>query len=230
MAKNTGQSTKRNLIDKSNQRMVLSIALAAFFLTFAVVASRALLEQRSYQQRIIDKKEEAVSQLESNLATVDDLKVSYQAFNETPENIIGGNPLGSGDKDGDNAKIILDALPSSYDYPALVASIEKLMEDQGFVLEDISGEDQEAQQNQEATDASQPVEMPFEMTAALGEYPNVKKFFQALQRSIRPIDVKTIELAGAQKGQSSSNINVSIEAKSYYNPARKVELKKEVVK
>ena len=78
-----------------------------------MVASRALWSQRGYQSRVISEKEKAVSQLESNIAATNQLAISYNAFVSTPDNVIGGNPNGTGDRDGNNAKIVLDALPRS---------------------------------------------------------------------------------------------------------------------
>src|SRR5258708_5718319 len=108
-------STKRVQINKATATIVGVIAAASFVTVFSLIASRALLGQRAYQSRVIAAKEQAKKQLQDNLSAVSALQTQYKAFVGTNENILGGNPNGSGEKDGDNARIILDALPSKYD-------------------------------------------------------------------------------------------------------------------
>jgi hypothetical protein len=62
MADAINPKAKKALIDKANQSMVLSIAMAAFFVTFAIIAGRALWVQRSYQAKVITEKGKAVTQ------------------------------------------------------------------------------------------------------------------------------------------------------------------------
>ena len=123
---NTRQSAKHLQINKANSNMVIIIAVAAFVVVFSLVASRALLEKSSYQRRVIAAKQKASNQLKANVEASKSLQASYKTFVSNPNNIIGGNPSGSGDNDGDNAKITLDALPSQYDFPALTSSLEKI--------------------------------------------------------------------------------------------------------
>ena len=101
-------STKRVLISKANSRMVITTAVAAFVVVFSLVASKQLLSQVSYQNRVISKKKQAVSQLKTDLSARDSLVNSYQAFVGTSQNVLGGNPNGSGEQDGDNARLVLD--------------------------------------------------------------------------------------------------------------------------
>src|SRR6185436_19057656 len=94
---------------------------------FSLMASRGLLGQRSYQARVINEKGKAVKQLQSNVAATKSLVDSYSNFTSLSSNVLGGNPRGTGDKDGDNGKIVLDSLPSKYDFPALTTSLEKIL-------------------------------------------------------------------------------------------------------
>ena len=124
---NNPLSSKRLQIDKANASMVAFLAVAAFIAVFSLVASKALLSQRSYQSRVIAEKKKALTQLKTNNQAATELVAAYKSFVAAPENIIAGSASGSGDRDGDNAKIVLDALPSKYDFPALVTSIEKIL-------------------------------------------------------------------------------------------------------
>lgn len=215
-------TSKRGLIDKTNSKMVGIVAIAAFLTVFSLVASRALLSQRSYQARVIDKKEAAVKQLVANKDAVEELEVSYRAFVERQDNIIGGSSQAVGDRDGDNAKIILDALPSKYDYPALVTSIEKLMGTGDFALQSISGDDDEVAQS--GVDSSDPIQMPFELSTEVNGFNRVNEFLATLYRSIRPIDINELNIAGS----SESTIEVTVDGFSYYQPAKGLTIDKEV--
>src|SRR4051812_405506 len=100
-------STKRVMITKANKQMVVYTAVAAFVVIFCLVAAKALTSQAAYQNRVISKKKQAVSQLKSDLNARDSLVNSYQAFVGTNQNVLGGNPNGTGDLDGDNARLVL---------------------------------------------------------------------------------------------------------------------------
>src|SRR5689334_22008086 len=128
----TPLSTKRIQVSKATATIVGTIAAAAFIAVFSLIASQALLSQRAYQSRVIAGKEKAKKQLEDNIKAVNVLSTQYKAFIGTSQNIIGGNPSGSGERDGDNARIVLDALPSKYDFPALAASLEKILGGGGY--------------------------------------------------------------------------------------------------
>lgn len=215
---------KQELINKANKNMVVAVAIASFLVVFALIASRALWSQRGYQSRVITEKQKAVKNLEANQETVKKLAESYHVFISTPDNIIGGNPNGSGDKDGDNAKIILDALPSKYDFPALVTSVEKLLSINNFNLKTIGGEDDEVAQK--VSTSTDPVEMSFKFSSDIGSYGNVKELLGTLEKSIRPVKIKKATI----KGTSGSAIEADVDAVSFYQGAKGITITKKVVK
>lgn len=223
MAK-TASFTKRNLIDKANSTIVIATAAAAFLVVFSLVAAKALGSQMSYQNRVIDAKKQALAQLESNLEARNSLVNSYKAFANTPVNVLGGNPEGSGDNDGDNAKIILDALPSRYDFPALTTSIEKLVSSQTMQIKSITGTDEEAAQELNAT-ASEPkaIPMPFEVQAS-GSYGASRNLVSAFERSIRPFTIQKLDISG-----SESSINLTVTAQTYYQPEKSLKITTEAI-
>jgi hypothetical protein len=126
----TTSLTKRSLINKANSTIVIATALAAFVVVFALVAGHSLIGQIAYQNRVIDAKKQALRTLKSDLEARDTLVESYKAFVSDKVNVLGGQADGTGDHDGDNAKLVLDALPSKYDFPALTTSLEKMITDQ----------------------------------------------------------------------------------------------------
>lgn len=216
-------SVKRNQIDKANTTIFAVVAVSMFLVIFSVIAARALWTRQAHQSEVIEQKEIARDQLRENINTVDELVVSYKAFVETPQNVIGGNPDGKGEKDGDNAKIILDALPSKYDFPGLATSLEKILKDNGSSINSISGTDDEVAQSGPQSGPTNPIEIPFQLSAT-GTYESTQKLLGLLQRSIRPIQVQALEFSG-----TNSDLEVSVTAKTYYQPAKTLKLQMRTV-
>ena len=203
-------SAKRILIDKNNTTMVVALAIAAFVTVFSVFACKALLNQRAYQARVITEKKKSLGQLKSNNKAASELINSYKVFISSPENIIKGNASGTADKDGDSAKIILDALPSKYDFPALVTSLDKLFTSPKFKISGINGSDDELKQNTEgATTSTAPIEIPFQVSAS-GNFEGVQSLSDIMNRSIRPIKVNKLSING-----DDENLTMSIDAVTY---------------
>lgn len=216
-------SLRQIAINKDNTMIALVVGLASFIVVFSLIASNSLLEQRAYQAKVIGKKKTALKQLKANVEEVETLKTSYRAFADSQENILGGASTGTGDRDGDNPRLILDALPSKYDFPALATSIEKIFKP--YNLESVTGTDEEiAQSEMVAQGVPQPVEMPFSATVN-GNAQSSKEILQLLERSIRPIQIQKLTMAG-----SSSQLKININAKTYYQPQTVFEVRTETVK
>lgn len=208
-------STKRIMIDKSQTTMVAAAGVAAFVLVFALVASKSMISQMSYQNRVIGAKKTAVSQLKENINATSTLVNSYKAFVNTSQNVIGGDPAGQGPKDGDNAKVVLDALPSKYDFPALATSLEKMITAQNLQIQSISGTDDEVAQSGNQTSATpQPVAMPFQI-AVTGSYKGMQNLIKSFNNSIRPFQIQTLQLSGNQ-----SNMTLTLTAQTFYQPEK----------
>lgn len=223
MAKNpVSTSKKRILIDKNNATMVIIISIMAFVTVFSLVASNAILSQRSYQAKVIDEKKKALKQLKTNNEAATKLIAAYKVFVSPSENIIGGSSTGTGERDGDNAKIVLNALPSKYDFPALATSLENILIKQNLNIEGITGIDDEVAQS--GTKTVEPVEMPFQISVK-GTYDGAQALSDIFQRSIRPIVINKISLEG-----EDSSLNIVIAAKTYYQPEKVINITTKVVK
>jgi hypothetical protein len=217
--------TKRSLISKANSTMVLSTTIAAFALIFTLVAGKSLVSQMTYQNRVIDAKKTALKHLRDDLQARDSLQQSYNSFTAENPNVIGGDAKATDGKNGDNAKIVLDALPSRYDFPALTTSLEKLITGQGLQIMSISGTDEEATQAANATSPNpQPVAMPFQFQVS-GSYQSVQNLTDVMLRSIRPFQIQTLELSGDQ-----GNMIARIAAQTYYQPEKNLNITTKVVK
>jgi hypothetical protein len=217
-------TTKRSLITKANSTMVVSTGVAAFLVIFCLVASKTLLSQANYQNRIIGAKKDAVKQLKDNITARDSLVSSYKAFVDTSQNVLGGNPSGSGAQDGDNAKLVLDALPSKYDFPALASSLEKMINAQNLQILGITGTDAEATQSTDASGSPQPVAMPFQVQVS-GSYDQIQGLVKMFNDSIRPFQIQSMELSGNQ-----SSMAATITAQTYYQPEKTFKVQTEVIK
>lgn len=217
-------STKRSLITKANSTMVITTGVAAFLTVFCLVASKTLLSQANYQNKVIGAKKDAVEQLKDNISARDSLVSSYKSFVDTPQNVLGGNPSGTGEQDGDNAKLILDALPSKYDFPALATSLEKMITAQNLQIQSITGTDEEVTQQTGAEGAPQAIEMPFEVQVS-GSYDSIKGLIDSFGKSIRPFQIQTVELSGGE-----SSMTATISAKTFYQPEKTFKVQTEVLR
>lgn len=120
---------------------------------------------------------------------------------------------------------MLDALPSKYDYPALVTSMEKILSGQNVTIKSIGGTDDIlSQANPVSSSAPTPQEMPFQLTVT-GDYNSVRKVVEAFEKSIRPINVQTLALNSEQ-----NKITMIVTAKTYFQPAKNLNIRTEVVK
>lgn len=219
-------STKRLAITKANAQMVAVVGIASFVTVFCLVASRAVWSQTRYQARVTTKAETAHNQLQENIKAFNNLVQSYQTFVSAPKNAIGGSSTGGGDNDGDNAKIILDSLPSTYDFPALTSSLEKILDAGSFHVTSITGtDDQLSQQGNTSSPNPKPVSMPFTFTVGSANYLSVQQLIDALQRSARPIQIDSIDLSGG-----ADDMTLTVDAHTYYQPGKSLSITKQVVK
>lgn len=225
MANRMNFSAKRVAINKANAQIVAIVAVASVLTIFSLVAAKALWADQGFQARLIHAKEQARDQLEANSKAVDQLMASYKSFEGKTTNIIGGSNTGSGPNDGDNASIVLDALPSQYDFPALTSSIEKIAGNLNLTIGDISGTDDEVnQQGTPPSDNPQYVAMPFEFTIKGTDFTGAQNLLSVLERSIRPIQIQTLTLKGTDK-----QLDVTIQAQTYYQPGKVMSIKQETI-
>lgn len=209
LPKGLGQlSGKHVLVDKANTTVIVSAAVAAALVVFSLFASMALIKKIGYQNDVISLRKQANEQLITNLDSTKQLVNSYEAFESTPESVIG-----TADK---NSKIVLDALPSKYDLPALVASLDGIITGAGLTVDSITGVDEEISAAQSSVNPT-PVPIPFEFSAK-GGYDGVQKLIADLQRSIRPFKINNFDLTVDESGI----ITVTVVGETAYQPAKEL--------
>lgn len=228
MAEKKRQSVKHALIDKDNSRTLVAVAAAVFVVIFCLFSLKALISQSNFHRRVIKEKEATLSQLKKNKQAVDDLRKTYTAFVDEQQNILGGNADGDGPIDGDNAQLIIDALPGKYDFPALSSSIEKILKDGGYRIDGIGGSDEGMamadSSGSAAAGASTAVEIPYSFSTS-SSLEGIKTLLQTLEHSIRPMHVTSISLQGGDSGLRSS-----ITLKTYFASGKTFQLGSKEVK
>jgi len=207
-------STKHVLINKDNNTILIAAAVTVAVVMFAIVASATLIKQIAYQSKVIGLREKAKTQLVANTKAIDSVLDSYKTFEGATESVIG-----TPDK---NSKIVLDALPSKYDFPALATSLESLVKESGAKLDSISGTDNEAQAEQDSANP-QPIEIPFDLSAT-GKLASLQLLVSKLEHSIRPIKIKSISF-----NATGGNVQVTILAVTYYQPEKQLGITESVV-
>jgi Tfp pilus assembly protein PilO len=198
------QLSKREQVVKAGSTVLIVVAVSSVIVMFSVMSMRFLWQQKSYNSRVIKTKTEARDQLTTNLKNIDKLS---QQFGE----------LNSGETT--NSKTILHALPPVYDYAALASSIDSLASLSGVSSDTNIGEDTSSSALNFAT-TSQPVEIPLNLNIK-GSYDAIRTYIDNLERSIRPIQIQALTYTG-----TNSDLQILIEAKTYYQPARSLDVER----
>lgn len=220
-------STKRLAISKANTQMIIVAAVAAFISVFCIVAADYLFNLQSYQSKVISADKTADRQLTLDVASENSLIKSYQQFVDQSQTVTGATTYKN--NNGivyNNATVILDALPSRYDFPALASSIAKLLNQGNFNASSIGGTDQSATMSvNTASPNPQPVAMPFSFVVSNTNYAAVQSLFQEMQSSIRPLQIDSLTLSG-----SDSDLTVTVNAHTYYQPQKIFTIQRETMR
>lgn len=209
-------SLKHGLISKSNQTMFIALAVAGAVLSFSLVGSYSLIKRMNYQSKVIGERQKAEAQLKENIDNMNSLMQAYQNFDEAAESVIG-----TGDS---NSTIVLDALPSKYDFPALATSLDKILVSGGFTEIAISGSDEEATAEQNSSSPA-PIEIPFGISAT-GSYERLQRLMADLQRSIRPFRILKFDIGASSGG---GGLQFTISGVTYYQPEKNLEIEQKEV-
>lgn len=204
-------------IDSGQKRLIILISLSTIVTIFSLVSTKTLLSYASYHRHELAAKKAVVKQLEANIATANSLQTQYQTFDSVNPNYIGGKNTtdpNTAPPDGDNARLVLDALPSNYDFPALISSVSKILTNDGIASPGIAGSDLSATTSSVATTKPSPVAIPLSING-LASYSSAQNLIRDLERSIRPFDVMTLDFGG-----TNSAIAFSAGLNTYFQPAK----------
>ncbi|MBP7837082.1 type 4a pilus biogenesis protein PilO [Candidatus Saccharibacteria bacterium] len=198
------QLSKREQVVKAGSTVLIVVAVSSVIVMFSVMSMRFLWQQKSYNSRVIKTKTEARDQLTTNLKNIDKLSQQFGELNSSETT---------------NSKTILHALPPVYDYAALASSIDSLASLSGVSSDTNIGEDTSSSALNFAT-TSQPVEIPLNLNIK-GSYDAIRTYIDNLERSIRPIQIQALTYTG-----TNSDLQILIEAKTYYQPARSLDVER----
>ncbi len=204
-------------IKKSETRILVLIIVATIVTVFSLLSAKALWSQAAYHRHVLGAKRDAIKQLKANLDSLETLKTQYDAFDSANPNVIGGKSTSDANAvppDGDNTRIVLDALPSKYDFPALVSSVTKVLSLNKISNPGVAGSDQSATISSEATANPQAQGIPLSVSG-LTTYSGAQGLVRDFERSIRPFDITKLQLSG-----NSASLTVSASLTTYFQPAK----------
>lgn len=226
MPKNTKGIRKYQQIQHANRTMFIWVAVASALVGAALVLSVTLFGQIMFKQKVIGEKNTTVQTLKKNNEVVTDLNdnirllESNRALGETPQ-----------PEDSKALAVILDALPSQANSSALGASLQqKLLNVPGVTVESLnvtpiagvenSGEDTTA----DSSVGDNTISFQFSVSVKSGEGSLLKQVLQNLEKSIRAINVQSVEVQ-----TSSEKITMNVKAVAYYQPEATIELSTKAV-
>lgn len=230
MDKKPGTSTKRQQIADSNKIMFLWIAGVSVVVGFAIVLTIFLVQRIVFEETVISKMQNTVSVLSKNIKTYSELQNNIQLL-ESDENLKASR-YESPEK---NTGVVLDALPSAANSTALGASLQyKIISGvpgvsiDSLKVEPVSGIETSTS-NTTSTGGKSTTNGIISFTFSVGTPKSnqsaLRTVLQNIEKSIRPINITsiTVESQGDRVVMSATGV-------SYYEPEKKVELRKELVR
>lgn len=217
----TVKISSKNTVTLSNAevRNLVTFTVAVAVGVFCLLGAKTLLSKTIYQQKVISAAHKADKQLKTNLSNSSTLTDQYASLfeNSDPSNALGGKSDTSAQAvppDVDNARLALDALPTIYDYPATIASLTKILTDDGIGTPSITGTDQSTTIKDDPTSAPSPIKITLGISGT-GNYTSVRNVLRDLERSIRPFDVTSLSLSGTE-----GNLTLNASVDTYFQPAK----------
>lgn len=202
--------TKANTVNelkfkKLKQWMMAAVVIAAITVSFSMVFLKFLFDFWVYNNNVQSAQRETQEKLEANLDIYEDLRTSFLTLESA-----------QGTPQSPDAEVILDALPRNYDFPALASSIQKLASSSEVELMSFRGNDEEGSVP-EPSYSPEPYEVMFGAEVS-GSYEDIQVFVNALDLSIRPFHIESIELQG-----SDDSLRAVIDIRTYFQPTQNLE-------
>lgn len=211
---------KRQQIEVAGRTMFVWVAIAAVALSVCIATGQYLFTKWDYNNKVISKKTTAAQTLANNVVNAQKLK--EQVDNLTANQALASVKTNASDP---NTKSVLDALPTVFDSAALATSLQQvILSRSGVSVESISVPPDVAAVEGDAAAVAGPQEMKFSIVV-VGTYDKIKALVNDLNRTIRPMKIKTLTLNG-----SDANLRATLDVVTYYQPAKSVSLTEEVVK
>jgi hypothetical protein len=206
-------------IDNDELATWLILGVIVMVGAFCLYGSKTLLAKAAYQQKIISASSKASKQLDKNLVAANALSSQYKGLfdNNSPTNAIGANNDKSPNAvppNVDNTRLAIDAMPVTYDYPALIASLTKILTDSGLSAPSITGTDQTASTSSTPSDKPTPTTITLNI-AGSGNANAIQNVLTTLEKSIRPFDVTNVQVSSG-----SGKLSFTATVNTYFQPAK----------
>jgi hypothetical protein len=211
-------SIKHLQIDKNQSTMLAVIAVAVVVVVFSLFATKSMITKAFYQKRALHARQDVAATLKSNYTAAQTLFTQYKNFANQDPNILGGTVGGSTNLDGQNAVVVLDALPSTYDAPALATSVEKIMSGRNITINSLTITDDPTTNSDTPQTTPKPKSITFSFEGTTN-FAGGAQLLQDFERSIRPFDINTLEISG-----TDTQLKLSVGMTTYFQPAKSLNL------
>lgn len=223
---------KRQQIANANRMMFLWVAGASVLVGITLVASLFLLQKAWFNEKVLAEKAKTASTLTKNNEAVSNLKDQVRVLNTNQALKDSMNT-----NESQPVQAVLDALPADANSSALGASLqEKFLNDGALTIESLSVDPVvgvESNTDSAVKDASSSsavasdhqITFRFAVSADASNASALKSLLQKLERSIRAIDLTSLNIE-----TQGSKLLLTVEGRSFYEPAKTVDLKDKTVK
>ena len=213
---------KRQQIQSANKTVFLWVTIASALVVIALVLAQFLIKESLYRNKVIGKMMGTNSTLQKNVESYTLLKGEVNKLLLNPE--LSRLRV---EQDDVALQTIIDAMPTSLDRVALATSLQQsVLSRSGVTVESLSTNANNGGVEVEGTVAEGvegAIEIPFTLRVS-GSYDQMKKLFEDINNSIRPISVKQIQMTGI-----GDKMQADISAITYYAEPKTTALKDEEV-
>jgi hypothetical protein len=222
---------KRQQISNANRMMFMWVAAVSAVVGIAIVGSILLYQKAAFNERVLAVKDKTVATLRDNNEVIPELedKIREMNTNQALTDAMGPNQT-------QPIRVVLDALPSEANSPALGSSLQaKFLNDPALRIESLNVdpvagiESQSANNVQDASSTSttgeNQITFRFSVSVDITNANALKDLLQRLERSIRAIDITSLKVEA-----QSNRLVLSVEGRAFYEPAKTVQLQEKTVK
>jgi Tfp pilus assembly protein PilO len=212
---------KRQQISAANRVVFAWIVAASLVIGICGVFAQFLIRQLAFNNKIYGALATTSQTIDKNINSYDSLKASVVKLVAD----VNLNSLKKGES-STPLQVIIDALPTEENRSALATSMQtEVLGPSGVTINSFSVTDSDSglavAPSVTGTDASS-FDFSFSIT---GSYAQVQQAIKNMERSIRPITVKSISVQG-----TSEKLDANITATTYFQPAKDIQLKQGEVK
>ncbi len=213
--------------------MFIWISVASLIVGASIVVGSILWQQLQYKEKVLAAKSKTLSTLEANNAAVTKLRDELRVIDANAD-----LALAKAKPEDESLQVILDALPTSANTLALGASLQNrflagipglnepdtlsVTDDQAEAETGVVATEEEASGKNLIESSLPKLSISLEV---IGTKDAVVQLLKNFERSIRRIDVAQLTIETGENG----NFKTTINAKAYYQPAKSLEQKDEVI-